>query len=221
MAVLNFRHPHAAIYSTRYFSRPRSAPWQHDMILIFYFSLVLFALIVAFPLLSLQRNTLWEQHDDKTSCPQATAVTTVVVGAGVIGLCTAYQLAKTINERPVERKHRVIVIENASEVFPATSSTNTGILSYTGFIEGLRGLGQYSYEQWEALGRGDPQFNRECGYKEGANIALQPGSGEGFDLIPDWIRTKPGLVRFRYPSGLSFLQLPQRSPPVLLSKCTI
>lgn len=116
------------------------------------------------------------------------SITTVIVGAGVIGLCTAYQLAKAIDQSSNKHKHDTIVIEAADGVFPATSSTNTGILSYSGFKEDLQALAQYSYKQWESLARDGEHFGRDCGYKEGVNIALKPGSGEGSALLPDWIQ---------------------------------
>ncbi|KAL8802363.1 MAG: hypothetical protein Q9182_003852 [Xanthomendoza sp. 2 TL-2023] len=63
--------------------------------------------------------------------------TTVIIGAGVRilyssdnqckCLCTAYHLAKTIDEDATE--DRVLVVEAAGSVFAATSSTNTGVLS--------------------------------------------------------------------------------------------
>ncbi|KAL8902945.1 MAG: hypothetical protein Q9207_004268 [Kuettlingeria erythrocarpa] len=53
--------------------------------------------------------------------------TTVIIGAGVIGLCTANHLAKTVNRSGTQ--HKVIIVEAAETVFNASSSTNTGILS--------------------------------------------------------------------------------------------
>ena len=86
------------------------------------------------------------------------------MGAGIIGLCIAYHLARAIHERPTSRRHRVIVVDAAEKVFSATSGTNMGILSYTGFQHDLRTLAQYSYRHWETLGREDIQFNEESGY---------------------------------------------------------
>ena len=115
---------------------------------------------------------------------------TVIVGAGVLGLCTAYHLAKATNDTI---RHKLVVVEAAEEVFSATSSTNTGIVSYTGFIDQLLPLAQFSYDQWEDLGRGNAEFRRSCGYREGVNFALKSnGTDQGnASLIPDWVRADP------------------------------
>ena len=135
---------------------------------------------------------LWPQSHDELQ-PDSTTTTTIM-GAGVIGLFTAYHLARAIHECPTRERHRVVVIDAAEKVFSATSATNTGILSYTGFQEDLRTLAQYSYRQWEALGREDAQFNEECRYRERANIALKLNSSEGRNLIPDWVCTESEYV---------------------------
>ena len=122
------------------------------MFSLLYLGLVIFVFIVASLLLP-----LWPQPQDETQ-PDSTT-TTNIVGAGVIGLCTAYHLAKAIRERPTMQRDRVIVIDAAKKVFSATSATNTGILSYTGLPEDLRALAKYSYKQWETLGREDIKFN--------------------------------------------------------------
>lgn len=122
--------------------------------------------------------------------------TTVIVGAGVAGLCTAYHLAKAIHESATKNphhhhhRHKIIVVDSANEAFAATSSTNTGIISYTGFEEDLLPLARYSYDQWETLGRENTHFKTRCGYREGSNVALKNGSLEGED-IPNWIHADP------------------------------
>ena len=120
--------------------------------------------------------------------------TTIVIGAGVIGLCTAYHLAKAVEESNTRARHHVIVVEAAGKVFPATSATNTGILSSTSDKEDLEALTQYSYRLWEALGRREPQFSSVCGYREDANFALRKDADRGHDLIPDWLDSKPEYV---------------------------
>ena len=136
-------------------------------------------------------------------CPQShdelqpdSTTTAIIVGAGIIGLCTAYHLARAIHERPTSQRHCVIVIDAAEKVFSATSATNTGILSYTGFQQDLRTLAQSSYRYWETLGREDIQLNEECGYRETANIALKLNSSEGRSLIPDSVCTESEYVSY-------------------------
>ena len=113
--------------------------------------------------------------------------TTAIVGAGVIGLCTAYHLAKANHQRDAAQSHRVIVVEAAGREFAATSRTNTGILTDTSSNDDLLPLTQYSYRLWEGLGK-DPIFREKCGYREGVNFSLKRGSGIGQNLVPDWVR---------------------------------
>ena len=113
--------------------------------------------------------------------------TTVIVGAGVVGLCTAYHLAKANHQRDPAQLHRVIVVEAAGKEFAATSGTNTGILTDTSSKENLLPLTQYSYRLWEGLGK-DTKFREKCGYREGVIFSVKRGSGIGQNLVPDWVR---------------------------------
>ena len=121
----------------------------------------------------------------KPSVHASHKTTTAIVGAGVIGLCTAYQLAKDSRRTT----YRVIIIEAADDVFANSSGTNTGILSENEFQDELVPLGRYSYSEWERLGS-DESFRIACGYREQVNIKLSPGSGISHDLIPDWVRVE-------------------------------
>ena len=156
------------------------------MDLIQCFAFILLSLLITSFVLRWRRSSFWRQPDQKRYPSAHENTTTVIIGAGVVGLCTAYHLSKAIDKK----RHKVIVIEAASQVFAATSSTNTGILSYTGFQEELLPLAQYSYDLWEDLGK-DTDFRTSCGYKENANFALKTGFGEGDgESIPNWIHTK-------------------------------
>ena len=156
------------------------------MELIRCFAFIILSLFIASFVLKWRRRGFWRQPNQKRYPSAHDNTTTIIVGAGVIGLCTAYHLAKTIDKK----RNKVIVIEAASQVFAATSSTNTGILSYTGFQEELLPLAQYSYDLWEELGK-VTVFRTSCGYKENANFALKIGSGKGNgELMPNWIHTK-------------------------------
>ena len=157
------------------------------MALVRCFAFIVWSLFLACFVLPWRHRSFWKQPDQNRYPSAHENTTTIIVGAGVVGLCTAYHLAKTIDKK----RHKVIVIEAASQVFAATSSTNTGILSYTGFQEELLPLAQYSYDLWEDLGR-DTDFRTSCGYKEDANFALKRDSGKGDgESIPNWIDTKP------------------------------
>lgn len=61
-----------------------------------------------------------------------------IIGAGVIGLCTAYQLARESHCTT----HRVVVFDATDDVFAASSCTNIGILSGNEFQDDLVPLGR-------------------------------------------------------------------------------
>lgn len=124
-------------------------------------------------------------RNGKSCVPASHKNATAIVGGGVIGLCTAYYLAKESRCTT----HRVIVVEAADDVFANSSGTNTGILSENEFQDDLVPLGRYSYNEWERLGSNEG-FRRACGYREHVNFKLSPGSGIGHDLIPDWVRVE-------------------------------
>ena len=108
--------------------------------------------------------------------------TIVVIGAGVIGLCTAYHLAR-------EACHRIIVVDALPNVFEATSGSNTGILSFNEFDTKLSSLGKYSYKLWCELGT-DPLFRTTCGFRKSANFNVRHGSGKWRGFLPPWLLTQ-------------------------------
>lgn len=67
--------------------------------------------------------------------------TTVIVGAGSIGLWTAYYVAQGQGRR--ERSHTIIVIETTISTFGATSGTCTRCMHYAFHDEDLIKLGKY------------------------------------------------------------------------------
>lgn len=145
-----------------------------------------------------QMRTTWVQSDgeksniqDYTDNPPLNSSTpvTAIVGAGIVGLCTAYHLAKANHRRYTAHPHKIIVIEAAEREFAATSGSNTGILTDTSSNKDLLTLTHYSFQQWEDLGK-DAEFSKECGYREGVNCSLKRGSGHGQNLMPDWVRAE-------------------------------
>ena len=138
----------------------------------------------------------YRRASKRKNFPNHESIITVIIGAGVIGLSTAYQLGRAIDKRGI-RGHKVIVLEVAADVFPASSSTNTGILSYGGFRDGLGDLGEFSFKLWEKLGT-DTKFKKTCGYTEERNVAVRSDSEEGHHLLPSWFQAKPEYVPY-YP----------------------
>jgi threonine dehydrogenase-like Zn-dependent dehydrogenase len=60
---------------------------------------------------------------DLRTQPVTSGPDTIIVGAGIIGLCIAYQLA--LAEKKLGRKRTITVLEAHDEVFAAASSQNT------------------------------------------------------------------------------------------------
>ncbi|KAI1115079.1 hypothetical protein F5Y14DRAFT_440819 [Nemania sp. NC0429] len=115
----------------------------------------------------------------------------IIVGAGSIGLCTAYHLAKQCSEQAL---HVTIkVLEVFGEPFAGASSTCTGCLHY-GFPEPqsppLLPLGKYSFDLW-ASEAGDDSFTMATGYRAQSSYGINLGSGQRLDVLPDWVKSEP------------------------------
>ncbi|KAJ8133247.1 hypothetical protein O1611_g372 [Lasiodiplodia mahajangana] len=112
----------------------------------------------------------------------------VIVGAGSIGLCTAYNLAKRSSP---ESPHDIIikVIDVFNQPFAGASSNCTGCLHY-GFPEQQSPaipLGKYSFDLW-ASEASDDSFREATGYRAQSTFGVDPGSGHGLDSLPNWVK---------------------------------
>ncbi|KAI0593542.1 hypothetical protein F4775DRAFT_597126 [Biscogniauxia sp. FL1348] len=109
----------------------------------------------------------------------------IIAGGGVIGLSTAYNLAKASSDAP-----RIRVIEVFDKVFTAASSTCTGCLHY-GFPEAqlnpLLPLGKYSFDLWSAEAE-KPGFKAATGYKANSSFGLRVGEGRCLNFLPGWVK---------------------------------
>lgn len=112
----------------------------------------------------------------------------VIVGAGVIGLCTAYQILK--NAPAPGPKPRVTIIEAFDKPFATTSATCSGCLHY-GFPEPetqpLLPLGKHSFDLWADEAHGEA-FQKATGYRAQSSFGLSQGSGRSLTVLPDWVR---------------------------------
>ncbi|KAF2261849.1 nucleotide-binding domain-containing protein [Lojkania enalia] len=120
-------------------------------------------------------------------------VDTVILGAGVIGLSTAYQLAlafeaagKTRTGNSNSRGPKIVVVEPAKHISPGASGTATGGLGDFGFGTETAALGKLSYITIQATA---DKFNGKTvfGYSDQAVYRVTP---EGFTETPkppnDW-----------------------------------
>lgn len=118
------------------------------------------------------------------------AETVVVIGGGVIGLSTAYNLAiKNQNALPPV-KQKVIVLEAGANVFSAASANNTGCIHYgfwrEPFGDDITELGKYSFELWQSIAQNDSGFQRS-GYRSDSFLPIYPGSGHAGKDLPNWM----------------------------------
>ncbi|KAL4860968.1 FAD dependent oxidoreductase [Aspergillus spectabilis] len=138
--------------------------------------------------------------------PEPPAESTVILGAGVIGLSTAYYLALALNETTTF-KPPIVVIEPSHDVCPAASGEATGGLGDFGFSAQTSPLGSLSYSLHQTLAAaygGTEQY----GFSDLAIYRLSP---EGFrgkysppdswgpaapvrksrEDLPPWVRVQP------------------------------
>ena len=74
--------------------------------------------------------------------------TTVIVGAGSIGLWTAYHLAHANCRNGLSSSNTIIVIEASASAFGETSGTCTGCIHYKFDDEIMDEFGKYSFAAW-------------------------------------------------------------------------
>lgn len=132
-------------------------------------------------------------HPSITTSPSTTdgaEETVVIIGAGIIGLSTAYNLAiKNQNTTPPV-KQRVIVLEAGATVFSAASANNTGCIHYgfwrEPFGDDITELGKYSFELWQSIAQKDPEF-QTTGYRSDSFLPIYAGSGHAGKDLPNWM----------------------------------
>jgi len=111
----------------------------------------------------------------------------IIVGAGVIGLCTAYQILK--NAPDSGPKPRVKIIDVFEKPFTGASGNCTGCVHY-GFPESgtqpMIPLGKYSFDLWADEARGEA-FREATGYRAQSSFGLSPGNGQNLAVLPDWV----------------------------------
>lgn len=113
----------------------------------------------------------------------------VIIGAGVIGLCTAYHLAKQRQGRDTV----ITVLDARDDVFSAASSHNTGCLHYDfhdSFGQDLTELGKYSFDIWQSIAAnpdGGKRFVATTGYRAQSFFPIRPGSENDEAFVPGWV----------------------------------
>lgn len=115
---------------------------------------------------------------------------TLIVGAGICGLATAYQLAKRQSNDVRER--RIIIIDTRKDVFGACSGRNSGIVAYRWISGDLREIAEYSFNIYKRLTQVDPEFERTCGIHDHSILKLKPGTSPSGGQVPIWLDVPEG-----------------------------
>ena len=117
---------------------------------------------------------------------------TVILGAGVIGLATAYQLALAHREATNATfgpPGKITVIEQAAHISPAASGQATGGLGDFGFASGVADLGVLSYRLFQELAFSS---GKEFDFSESTIYRIISDSFKGISQPPDsWGPTPP------------------------------
>ncbi|CAN9168150.1 unnamed protein product [Alternaria alternata] len=107
---------------------------------------------------------------------------TVILGAGVIGLATAYQLALT-GKANSTYPGRIIVVESATHISPSASGQATGGLGNFGFATGVADLGVLSYDLFQKVAF--PSGPEEFGFSGSTIYRVTPDNFTGAPKPPD------------------------------------
>jgi len=118
----------------------------------------------------------------------AKSKTTVIVGAGSIGLWTAYYLVHANRRTGLSSSITIIVIEASASAFGETSGTCTGCIHYKFNDEIMDELGKYSFAAWRDLAESNDLCDT-AGLRFNSIFGLTKSDGDGQELLPDWLRT--------------------------------
>ncbi|RYN15986.1 hypothetical protein AA0119_g13455 [Alternaria tenuissima] len=164
---------------------------------------------------------------------------TVIVGAGVIGLATAFQLVlahtETAGAKSTLPGGTIVVVERAAHICPAASGQATGGLGDFGFSTGVADLGILSYDLLQKVAF--PGGPAEFGFSESTVYRITPGNFTGtpkpaddwgptppveqpLSALPDWVQPKKhwSVQRMSGPPHASHLD-PARFCLFLFNEC--
>lgn len=114
--------------------------------------------------------------------------TTVIVGAGSIGLWTAYQLAHANCEGGLSSSSTIIVIEASASAFGETFKSYTGCIHYKFHDEIMDEFGMPRFASWRNLA-GSNELYDTAGVRFNSIFSLTKNDGDDQELLPDWLRT--------------------------------
>jgi len=113
---------------------------------------------------------------------------TVIVGAGSIGLWTAYHLAHANRRTGLSSSSTIIVIEASASAFGETSKSCTGCIHYRFNDEIMDEFGKYSFAAWRDLAESNDLCDT-AGLRFDSIFGLTKNGGVNQEVLPDWLRT--------------------------------
>ncbi|KAK4957981.1 hypothetical protein LTR10_004406 [Elasticomyces elasticus] len=117
------------------------------------------------------------------SCPHLMGRATVVVGAGIVGLCVARELA--IKTRKTGIQHTITVVELRSAHCELAARGCAGILSVAGVDPRLASLVDNASAAWQEYAQ-PPAFETATDLKGGNVYHVRRFNGEGKERKPSW-----------------------------------
>ena len=163
--------------------------------------------INSFPHEYLQELSAYIQAPDRASCDELAQI--VVLGAGVVGLSTALELAS--------KTSTCISVVDSSEVFDGASGRSTGCLHYGDFRHEVQNLSEFSWHKHQ-------QYNEIYGgqrrYGFSSSLKAYTVTGKGIPTVvnddpielPLWLKGREHYSARREPynTAAGSLSVPQR-----------
>jgi hypothetical protein len=147
------------------------------------------------------------------ACSERKAMTTIIVGGGVVGLSIAYWQS-WMNEKQRE----IVVLEAQNECFQGASGHNSGLVSCHWFSGGLRQLADHSFDIYQELVREKPEFKHTCDYHENSLFQAHCGEGRTDPRAPYWMKVHDGWHLESEPKMQSMRQGKSNRPKALQDK---
>lgn len=129
--------------------------------------------------------------------------TFIVVGGGIIGLTTAYQLAATC--RSLDRSCRIVVLDAATSLWDTSAHYNTGGISGFHPSGPRHEISVYSYNMLRALSN-DDEFRRMTCIKDHTTYTVSQDGHAMPENLPGWVNAKSEWkLRFDPEDGSSMM----------------
>ena len=108
---------------------------------------------------------------------------TVIIGAGIAGLCIAKELAARLKEAGIT--HTITVVELRSNYCQLASNHCAGLISDHGGPDGINELSELSLGCWQEMAA-SPDFQSSTDFRQNAVFTVTEGGGKNRKAKPRW-----------------------------------